>query len=69
MKNIIYIALFSFALSILGTSCDNETELLFDETASQRKTAAVEQFQKALKNSDEGWLFLYHYFPQKDLFK
>jgi hypothetical protein len=65
MKNIIYIALFSFALSIMGTSCDNETEMLFEETASQRKTAAVEQFQKALKSSDQGWLF--QYFPGEDM--
>ncbi len=64
MKNIIYITLFSCVLSIFATSCDNETEMLFDETASQRKTAAVEQFQQALKNSDEGWLF--QYFPDKE---
>ncbi len=64
MKNIIYIILFSCALSILTTSCDHETEMLFDETASQRKTAAVEQYQEVLKNSDEGWLF--QYFPDKE---
>jgi hypothetical protein len=65
MKNINYIALFSFALSLLSTSCDNETETLFDETASQRKTAAVEQYQKALKSSNEGWLF--QYYPDEDI--
>ncbi|WP_159517743.1 DUF4302 domain-containing protein [Sunxiuqinia indica] len=65
MKNIIYIMLFSCVLSIFTTSCDNETEMLFDETASQRKTAAVEHYQETLKNSDEGWLF--QYFPDKEM--
>jgi hypothetical protein len=64
MKNIIYIMLLSCALSIFTTSCDHETEMLFDETASQRKTAAVEQYQEALKSSDEGWLF--QYFPDEE---
>lgn len=64
MKNIIYIVLFSCALSVFTSSCDNETEMLFEETASQRKTDAIEQYQKALKSSDEGWLL--QYFPDED---
>lgn len=63
MKKNIYIVLFGLLLSLGVASCDNDTDLLFDETASQRKEGAVEEYNDALKSSEQGWLF--QYFPEE----
>ncbi|MDE5419272.1 DUF4302 domain-containing protein [Labilibaculum sp. DW002] len=63
MKKNIYIVLFGLLLSIGAVSCDNETDMLFEETAAERKTAAIQEFDEALKSSEQGWLF--QYFPEE----
>ena len=64
MKNIIYLILFSF-LSVVVVSCDNDSEEIFDQTASERKSAAVEKYLDALQDSEYGWAF--QYFPEDEL--
>lgn len=64
MKKNIYIVLFGLLLSMGVVSCDNNTELLFDETAAQRKTAAITEYDNALKSAEQGWLF--QYFPEEN---
>lgn len=59
MKKINYIWLVAFVFSIISVSCNDDTEMLFKETASERKTAAVEQYEQVLKSSDQGWVFQY----------
>jgi len=63
MKKSIYIVLFGLLLSMGVVSCDNNTDLLFDETASQRKEGANKAYNDALKSSEQGWLF--QYFPEE----
>lgn len=63
MKNNIYIVLLGLLLSMGVASCDNDTDLLFDETASQRKENANTEYNDALKSSEQGWLF--QYFPEE----
>ncbi|MCW3786794.1 DUF4302 domain-containing protein [Plebeiibacterium sediminum] len=64
MKNIIYLILFSIVL-VFAVSCDNDSEEIFDQTASERKTAAVEEYLGILQDSEFGWSF--QYFPEKEL--
>jgi hypothetical protein len=45
-------------------ACDNDTELLFEETATERKKAAISEYDNALKSSANGWAF--EYFPDKN---
>ena len=63
MKKNIYIVLFGLLLSMGAASCDNDSDLLFDETASQRKEGANTEYNDALKSSELGWLF--QYFPEE----
>ncbi|WP_461641138.1 DUF4302 domain-containing protein [Labilibaculum euxinus] len=63
MKKNIYIVLFGLLLSMGVVSCDNNTDLLFDESAAQRKTTAITEYNEALKSADQGWLF--QYFPEE----
>jgi len=63
MKKNIYIVLFGLLLSMGVASCDNNTDLLFDETAAQRKAGANKEYNDALKSSEQGWLF--QYFPEE----
>lgn len=63
MKKNIYSVLLGLLLSIGFVSCDNSTDLLFDETAAQRKAGANKAYNDALKSSEQGWLF--QYFPEK----
>ncbi len=65
MKINIYLGIFCCLLSFLSVSCDQETEMIFDQTASERKTEALEEYSALLKNSEEGWIL--QYFPDKDL--
>ncbi|RXQ92930.1 DUF4302 domain-containing protein [Ancylomarina salipaludis] len=60
MKKHIYIVLFGLLLSMGVVSCDNNTDLLFDETAAQRKESANKAYDDALKSSEQGWLFQYY---------
>jgi len=60
MKKNIYIVLFGLLLSMGVASCDNNTDLLFDETAAQRKESANKEYNEALKSSEQGWLFQYY---------
>lgn len=53
----IFLILLSF---IFATGCDNETDLLFDETGAERKTEAILEFDELLKSADQGWLFQYY---------
>ena len=63
MKKNIYIVLFGLLLSMGVASCDNDTDLLFDESAAERKAGANKEYNEALKFSDQGWLF--QYFPEE----
>jgi hypothetical protein len=63
MKKSIYIVLFGLLLSMGIASCDNDSDLLFDETAAQRKEGANKEYNDALKSSEQGWLF--QYFPEE----
>lgn len=64
MKSIIYIMLVAYVLSIMATSCTEDTEYIFDESASERKTGAIEQYEQTLKSSENGWVF--EYFPDEE---
>ncbi|WP_294966645.1 DUF4302 domain-containing protein [Sulfurimonas sp.] len=64
MKKNIYIVLFGLLLSMGIASCDNNSDLLFDETAAQRKAGANKAYDTALKSSEQGWLF--QYFPEEN---
>tara|TARA_R110001583_G_scaffold3806_3_gene23222 strand:+ start:10386 stop:11633 length:1248 start_codon:yes stop_codon:yes gene_type:complete len=59
IKNI-YIVLFGLLLSMGVASCDNNTDLLFDESAAERKMGANKEHNDALKSSEQGWLFQYY---------
>ncbi|WP_066628281.1 DUF4302 domain-containing protein [Labilibacter marinus] len=61
MKKNIYLALVSFVLSVVAISCNDDADMLFEETASERKIEALEQFTEALNASEQGWIF--QYFP------
>jgi hypothetical protein len=63
MKNI-YIVLFTLLLGIGAVSCDNESEDLFEQSAAERKTEAIKEYDEALKSAEKGWLF--QYFPEKN---
>ncbi|GAF03705.1 DUF4302 domain-containing protein [Saccharicrinis fermentans] len=65
MKKYIYTILVSCLLSITLFSCDDDAEMLFEETASQRKTAAIGEFEETFKNAEYGWAF--KYIPNEDL--
>ena len=60
MKKNIYIVLFGLLLSMGVASCDNDTDLLFDESAAERKEGANKEYNDALKSSEQGWLFQYY---------
>nr|WP_320000301.1 DUF4302 domain-containing protein [uncultured Draconibacterium sp.] len=64
MKNKIYIILVAYVLSIVATSCKEDTEYIFDESASGRKAEAIEKYEQALKSSENGWVF--QYFPEEN---
>ncbi len=64
MKNKIYIILVAYVLSIVATSCKEDTEYIFDESASERKAEAIEKYEQALKSSENGWVF--QYFPEEN---
>lgn len=64
MKKIIHLALVACVLSIISISCDNETEMLFDQTATERKTAAIDEYMTELKSADYGWIF--QYYPEEN---
>lgn len=62
MKKIIYFFV-SVLFSALFISCDNDTSL-FDETASQRRNKAINEYFDILTEAGEtGWLF--EYFPHE----
>lgn len=55
--------LFGLLLSMGVASCDNDSDLLFDETAAERKESANKEYNDALISSEQGWLF--QYFPEE----
>lgn len=59
MKKNIYLVLFALLLGIGAVSCDNESEDLFEQTAAERKTEAIKEYEDALKSAENGWLFQY----------
>lgn len=63
MKKNIYIVLFGLLLSMGVASYDNDSDLLFDETAAERKEGANKEYNDAFKSSEQGWLF--QYFPEE----
>lgn len=64
MKRNIYLVLFGLLLGIGTVSCDNESEELFEQTAAERKSEAIKEYEDALKSSEQGWLF--QYFPDEN---
>ncbi|MDQ2178445.1 DUF4302 domain-containing protein [Marinifilum sp. D714] len=64
MKKNIYLVLFALLLGIGAVSCDNESEDLFEQTAAERKTDAIKEYDEALKSAENGWLF--QYFPEEE---
>jgi hypothetical protein len=63
MKKNIYIVLFGLLLSMGVASCDNDSDLLFDKSAAERKEGANKEYDDALKSAEQGWLF--QYFPEE----
>jgi hypothetical protein len=61
MKKIIYLTLITCILSTILISCDNDTDMLFDQTASERKLGAINEYKENLLSADQGWIF--QYFP------
>ncbi|WP_282126063.1 DUF4302 domain-containing protein [Marinifilum flexuosum] len=64
MKKNIYLVLFGLLLGIGTVSCDNESEDLFEQTAAERKSEAIKEYEDALKSAEKGWLF--QYFPEEN---
>ncbi len=59
MKKIINILLLSCMLVLLATSCNDDAEMVFDETASERKTEAINEYQSQIESSEQGWILQY----------
>ena len=53
------------AMSVLVTSCSNEEEDYFDESASARMANTISKAKSILRNSEYGWEF--EYYPDRDL--
>ncbi|MBS9767411.1 MAG: DUF4302 domain-containing protein [Flavobacteriaceae bacterium] len=45
---------------VVAVSCSQETEDLFDKTASERIQASMEKYKEILQSSENGWAFEYY---------
>lgn len=57
MKKLIYL---SMMLTVLLSSCVQDVDDVFNETASERVQGMVKEFQKVLQSKDHGWVMEYY---------
>lgn len=63
MKKSIYIVLIGLLFGLGAVSCDNTSEDVFDQPASERLTKSINEYKATLASAEQGWLL--EYFPDK----